>query len=256
MKNLIKKSIKDRKIEPYIRWLVKRSRGIKMPFVLVRNEIYDRQGYEVIGRILKENSNAIDIGCHKGQFLEEFLRHAPLGRHFAFEPIPDLAKLLEKNFPSVQVYNFALSNKSEVAKFYIVPDAPALSGLNSRHFIAPGKLRQEIDISTKPLDAIIPEELQINLIKIDVEGAEGLVIEGAINTIKRNRPFIILEHGRSSSKAFNFSSSDIYDLLVEQCGLKISLLKDWLHQGLPLSKQEFTVSDDWYFLAHPKGYEG
>jgi FkbM family methyltransferase len=250
MRELIKKNIKDTGAEPYVRWLFKRSRGIRMPFDLVKNEIYDRQAAEVIERVLRHNSNAIDVGCHKGQFLKLFLKHAPKGHHYAFEPIPHLAKVLQAEFPSVEVYNYALSNKPGEAVFYVIPDAPALSGLNARTFVAPDKPRQEIVVSTERLDTMIPQEVRIDLIKIDVEGAEGLVIEGAIDTIKRNKPYIILEHGGSSSMAFGVSSGDIYDLLVEQCGLRLSLLKNWLYRGSSLSKREFMAGGNWYFLAH------
>ena len=248
---MMKQSIKDTQAEPYARWLVKRSRGIRIPFDLVRNEIYDRQAAELIEQVLSEYSNAIDIGCHKGQFLRLFLQHAPKGHHFAFEPIPYMAQALKAEFPSVDVYNHALGNTRGEAVFYVVPDSPALSGLNARTFIAPDKPRQEIVVSVERLDSIIPHDVKIDLIKIDVEGAEGLVIDGAIETIKRNKPYIILEHGSNSSSAFGYTSADIYDLLVEQCGLNISLLKNWLHKGTPMSKQNFINTGHWYFVAHP-----
>lgn len=251
MRELIKRSIKDTGLEPYARWFVKRTRGIKMPFDLVKNEIFDRQAAEVIDRVLSDDSNAIDVGCHKGQFLELYLEHATHGRHFAFEPIPELAEKLTTKFPSVEVYNLALSNESGEAKFYVIPGSPALSGLNERSFMAQDKPRQEIVVSTARLDSLIPQDVKIDLIKIDVEGAEGLVIAGATDTIKRNRPYIILEHGSQSSLAFGVSSAEIYDLLVEQCGLRISLLKDWLSRGPSLSKRAFLESRSWYFLAHP-----
>lgn len=248
---LMKKNIKDTRAEPYARWLIKRSRGIRMPFDLVKNEIYDRQAAELIERILRDSSTAIDIGCHKGQFLKLFLQHAPSGHHLAFEPIPLLAKTLQTEFPSVDVHNLAVGNTQGEAVFYVIPDAPALSGLNARTFIKPDKPRQKIVVSVERLDSMIPFDVKIDLIKIDVEGAEGLVIEGAIDTIKRNKPYVILEHGGNSSSAFGYSSSDIYDLLVEQCGLNVSLLNDWLHQGKPMSKQAFINTGHWYFVAHP-----
>jgi FkbM family methyltransferase len=251
MRELIKNSIRDSAVEPYIRWVVKRSRGIPMPFGLVRNEIYDRQAADIIARVLKQDSNAIDIGCHKGQFLKLFLKHAPAGRHFAFEPIPHLAKNLKAEFPSVNVYNFALSNQAGTAKFFVIPDHPELSGLDARPFLEPGKERQEISIPTDRLDALIPRETKIDLIKIDVEGAEGPVIDGALDTIARNRPYIILESSDESSRLFGFSSGDIYDLIVGRCGLQVSLLKDWLYGRPPLSRGGFVNADDWYFLAHP-----
>lgn len=251
MWTLMKKCIKDTQAEPYARWLIKRSRGIRMPFDLVINEIYDRQAAELIERVLRDDSNAIDIGCHKGQFLRLFLQHAPKGHHFAFEPIPHMAKSLQAEFSSVDVYNHALGNMQGEAVFYVISDSPALSGLNARIFIDPDKPRQEIVVPVERLDSMIPHDVKIDLIKIDVEGAEGLVIEGAIETIKRNKPYIIFEHGGTSSSVFGYSSADIYDLLVERCGLNISLLNNWLHGGPSISKQAFTNSGHWYFIAHP-----
>lgn len=123
--------------------------------------------------------------------------------------------------------------------------------MNAREFVANDKARQEIKVHTQRLDDVIPPEAKIDFMKIDVEGAEGLVISGALDTIRRNRPYIILEHGHRSSNAFGFSSSDIYDLLVDRCGLELSLLNKWLYRGRALSKGEFVGGNDWYFLAHP-----
>lgn len=252
MRDFIKTTIKNTAFEPYLRWLVKRTRGIKMPFDLIKNEIYDRQASELIERVLENSSCTVDAGCHKGQFLKLFVEHAPHGHHYAFEPIPQLAKTLQAKFPSVNVYNYALCEKSGEATFYVIPDAPALSGLNDRSFLAEGKSREAITVKTERLDALIPTDVKIDLIKIDVEGAEGLVISGGLDTIKRNQPYIILEHGRLSSKAFGIPSGDLYDMLVGDCGLQLSLLKHWINGGPSLSKRDFTESDDWYFLAHPR----
>jgi FkbM family methyltransferase len=173
MRELIKKSMMDSRVEPYVRWLVKRSRGIRMPFDLVKNEIYDRQAFEVIKRVLRADSNCVDIGCHEGMFLQKFLRYAPQGQHFAFEPIPHLAKQLAAGFPTDQVSPCALSNRGGEAVFYVIPDALALSGLNKREFIDSEKTRQAIQIRTERLDDLIPRETKIDLIKIDVEGPKG-----------------------------------------------------------------------------------
>jgi len=251
MRELLKKHIKDAKIEPYMRWLVKRSRGIQMPFDLVKNEIYDRQAAEVMRRVLNSSSNCVDIGCHQGQFLRDFLKYAPQGRHFAFEPVPYLAERLKDAFPSVQVFPYALSDSAGETTFYVIPDCPTLSGLKARDFVAQDKERQEIKVHQERLDNLIAEDVKIDLIKIDVEGAEGLVIQGALRTIRRNRPYIILEHGGKSSEAFGFSSSKIYDLLVDGCGLEVSLLTHWLHAGTSLTRAEFINGKEWYFIAGP-----
>ncbi len=50
---------------------------------------------------------------------------------------------------------------------------------------------KEISVQTKPLDEFNFKD--VGLIKIDVEGAEDAVLDGAINTIKNNMPVIIIE---------------------------------------------------------------
>ena len=109
--------IKDRPVEPYARWLVKRSRGIRMPFDLVKDEIYDRQAFEVMSRVLSPESCCVDIGCHQGQFLKEYMRCAPQGVHYAFEPIPYLFEQLRKEFTTARVFNYALSDTSGETSF-------------------------------------------------------------------------------------------------------------------------------------------
>ena len=254
MKAIIKTMIKDRGLEPYARWLVKRSRGIRMPFDLVKDEIYDRQAFEIMNRVLLPESCCVDIGCHKGQFLTEYMSCAPKGTHFAFEPIPYLYEQLCENFKSARVFNYALSDKTGETSFFVLPDKPALSGLNERETIHKELPREKITIQTERLDEVIPSEVKIDYIKIDVEGAEGLVISGALETIKRNKPFVVLEHGEGSSILFGMTSENIYDMLVTHCGLNISLLADWLSNKPPLTKHEFTTQQGcWYFLAHPPG---
>ena len=253
MKALIKALIKDSKIEPMARWLVYRSYGLRKPLDLVKDEIYDRQAFEVMSRVLSPESCCVDVGCHKGQFLAEYLRCAPKGTHFAFEPIPYLYDRLCENFSSVKIYDYALSDKQGETSFFVIPVNPAYSGLSPRKTIKKELAREEISVRTERLDAVIPPEIKIDFMKIDVEGAEGLVISGALDTIRRNKPYIVLEHGESSSLMLGTKSDEIYDMLVTQCGLEISLFPDWLSHKKPLTKQEFlSLRDCWYFLAHPE----
>lgn len=247
----LKARIKDTRAEPVLRWLVKRSRGVRMPFDLVKNEIYDRQTLEVMVRVLSADSSCVDVGSHRGQFLREFIKLSPMGHHWAFEPIPQLAERLRAEFPSARVVEAALSDRSGDSAFFVLPDAPARSGLHRREFIAHSGARHEIKVQTQKLDALIPAHARIDFIKIDVEGAEGLVIQGGLDTITRNRPFIVFEHGGQSSLDFGIAPQTLYDALVERCGLRISLLGDWLSAKPALTKSRFIGNREWYFLAHP-----
>ena len=68
-------------------------------------------------RVLSKHSNCIDVGCNTGDFLKQMLKFAPLGYHYAFEPIPRLATKLKKRFPNTDVKNVALSNSETETTF-------------------------------------------------------------------------------------------------------------------------------------------
>jgi FkbM family methyltransferase len=252
-KNTIKAVIKDKPIEPTVRLLVTRLRNLKISRVARMDRIYDRQAFEIMERVLQDDSGCIDIGCHKGQFLREFVRLAPKGKHYAFEPIPSYSKLLKTQFPSVEIVEAAVSDSSGDAMFYFMEDSPAHSGLRRRDWIKLTREPREIIVKTVRLDDIIPVNEKIDFLKIDVEGAQVLVIRGGLETIGRNRPFVAFEHGARGAAEFGTNSEELYDLLVNKCGLKISLLPDWLAKKPPFfNKQAFTSATqrNWYFLAH------
>ncbi len=66
----------------------------------------------------------------------------------------------------------------------------------------------------------------------------------------------MIEHGKQSSAAFGTTPQAIYRMLVDGCGLRVSLLASWLHGGPALTEGEFVASRDWYFLAHPQRHPG
>ncbi|MCR6638471.1 MAG: hypothetical protein NVV82_05610 [Sporocytophaga sp.] len=97
-------------MKQFIKALIKR-----IPIAFTQNQKYDRDTKKVIELVCKENSNCIDIGCHKGEILDLFIKHSPSGRHMAFEPIPMLFEVLEENYrdQNVSLYKYALSEKKE-----------------------------------------------------------------------------------------------------------------------------------------------
>src|SRR6267154_4469284 len=74
-----------------------------------RNRLDDRQLGLLLALTLERDSCCIDVGSHRGSFLELALRYAPFGQHMAFEPLPDLADELRERFPAVDVRATALA---------------------------------------------------------------------------------------------------------------------------------------------------
>jgi FkbM family methyltransferase len=193
---------------------------------------------KIIKQTIKEDDNCIDIGCHKGEILELFIRYAPKGKHFAFEPIPYYYKKLKTKFPSVNVLNCALSDESGKQKFFWIKDKPAYSGLSKRKFSNADDQIQEINVETKKLDEIIPENIKIKFIKIDVEGAELKVLQGAEKIIKRDKPVIAFEFGIGGSEFYNISAQDMFKFFTERNYLLFDY-QSFLNKALPYNEKSF-----------------
>ena len=54
----------------------------------------DKAMRRLLKRVLRPDSNVVDVGCNVGEFLEQVRRHAPRGTHVAVEPLPHLAEAL------------------------------------------------------------------------------------------------------------------------------------------------------------------
>ena len=212
--------------------------------------VYDRETVAVMRRVLSFDSNCIDVGAHAGDILKEMVHYAPAGRHFAFEPLPEFAALLAGRFPCVQVNKLALSDEDGEATFYCA-DRPALSGLEQRADVLRAKA---ITVHTATLDGVLPVDLPIRLIKIDVEGAELLVLRGAKETLTRWRPFIVFEHGHGGPELYGYGPEELYALL-SQCGLRVNTMRRWLLHRSPLTgdafQRYFRDGKGFYYLAHP-----
>lgn len=225
-----------------------------------KNRLYDIQTLAVMKRVLRNNSNCIDVGCHQGSILREILRIAPNGIHFAFEPLPGMYEDLREAFESsanLHLYDYALSDTAGITSFQNVVSNPGYSGLRHRRYDRPNEQVQEIVVKTNLLDNVIPEHTSIQFIKVDVEGAELQVFKGAVKTIKSSRPVIVFEHGLGAADHYGTHPGDIYDLLGGQCGLRLFLMAEWLEDNgkASLSKaafsHQFASGSNYYFMAAP-----
>jgi FkbM family methyltransferase len=194
---------------------------------------------------LAPDANCIDVGAHKGAFLEHMARLAPQGAHVACEPLPHLAAELRERFPAVTVHEVALSDAAGEATFNFLPTMQGFSGL---HDVAPGEHEvRKLQVQTARLDDLLDPELPISLIKIDVEGAELGVLDGAERTLKRWRPAILLEHGTAAS-SFGSTSADVHGRLAA-AGLR---MYDMDGAG-PLSAEQVAArirdGERWNWLA-------
>ena len=221
---------------------------------ITKNLEYDRLTKLIMKQNLSEDSNCIDVGCHKGEILDLMLKYAPKGKHYAFEPIPYLYNDLVDRFEGkAKIYPYALSYQDGNTTFQLVKNAPAYSGIKKRRYDISNPEIEEINVELKALDNLIPENVAVNFIKIDVEGAELGVLKGAKRIIQKNKPLIVFEFGLGGSDYYGTTPNDIFDLLVRQSGLKIYTLKAFINKEEPLSLQNleeiFKSNREYYFVA-------
>ncbi len=221
---------------------------------LTRNQRYDHLTAQIFKVTLRNSSNCVDIGCHKGEVLREMLALSPEGIHYAFEPIPSLFDTYLKNqFPeNCRIYNLGLSQTKSEKTFNYVTSNPAYSGFEKRTYKGKEKI-ELITVKTERLDAVLPMDYCPELIKIDVVGAELEVLQGAQLVLERCHPVILFEHGKGASDAYGTTPEKIYELLCEQHGFSIFTLSSFLEKGNAMNLSElknfYESGEEYYFVA-------
>jgi FkbM family methyltransferase len=210
----------------------------------------DRKLRLLLQTILTERSNCVDVGAYRGRMLEEIVRIAPRGRHIAYEPLPDRQRSLAARYPQVDVRWAAVSNETGEASFSYVKNEPARSGLKARSLRETSPVEQ-LTVRTVALDHDLPDGYVPALIKVDVEGAERQVFEGAIETIARYQPVIVFEHGRGGAPYYGTQPRHVYALLHDRAGLAIFDIDGDGPYTLRQFEEAFERDQRWDYVARP-----
>jgi FkbM family methyltransferase len=231
-----------------------RSTLIFLRLDLTKNLEYDRLTRLILKRVVEDSSNCIDVGCHKGEILDILLKFSPKGKHYAFEPIPYLFNQLKDKYNNrAVVYPYALSDKKGETTFQLVKNAPAYSGINKRKYDIAHPDIEEIKVELRTLDEVIPSDVKIDVIKIDVEGGEFGVLKGAKELLKKNLPVVIFECGVGASDYYGTNPLDLYNFMVQEIGLNIYTLKAFINGNEPLTangfEECFKTNSEYYFIS-------
>ena len=169
-------------------------------------------------RLPLNGATVIDVGAHTG-------RHAiPLaalvgasGIVHAFEPIPEIRGQLAQNLESagvnnVVVYPFALASKPAEVQFHYIPNLPQESGIKARHiYNSPTDPPKLLKLYAHSLDEVFPNT-RVAFIKIDIEGGELDMLEGAFRTLTASRPVVAFECGAASFLGYHDRPQDLFRL--------------------------------------------
>lgn len=200
----------------------------------------------------------LDVGANTGLFALLAAAANPTVKVCAFEPLESVSNLLRANLAlnqrlasRINVYQIGLSNAAGTFDFYETINDIGLvttsSSLEIEHAQHVGTYRKQV-ITTETMDGWAARLTagRISIIKIDVEGHEYAVIEGARDTIARNRPFITIEVlGESRVDRIN-------ELLFEKNYLDFVITPTVLRQCQSIRHH----SDGWNHLLCPSDQVG
>ena len=182
---------------------------IEVPVMCMENEddMYEQEYTDNFIKMIKSCKCFIDVGANFGYYsLLASQYMSKDSKIYAFEPVPIKFKSLKENSKSasekfgieIECFNKAVSNedKENITLYLPDNDKDCSGGLikNRNHN------EKTILVDTITLDNVF-KDMDIDLIKIDVEGAELQVLEGASNIIKTKRPILMIEVHKFENKA-------------------------------------------------------
>jgi FkbM family methyltransferase len=210
--------------------------------------IYEISGTRFLQAVLRPGMTVVDVGANSGYYsLWASRLVGPTGRVYAFEPVPDLEAGLRHNVAlnaigNITVRSEAISESTGTAVLH-VSHASKNTGLSSLVLNQDvGADSERLEVQTITLDELAEQISEpIDFIKIDVEGAEEMVIRGATQLLAAERAPAIL-----------FESYDVVPLArrLESYGYQIRRLHYTLKNGIEL--RPYMDQFDDLFL----GYEG
>lgn len=188
---------------------------------MIRHGILEPETARAFAALVTPGATVLDIGANIGQYtLMAAVRVGPAGRVHAFEPTPPVAASLARNvalnrFTWVAVNALAVSDTSGMTRLSLHPKAPDINSIVGQR--APGP---SIEVPTITLDEYVATRdiPRVDLIKLDVEGAEPRVLRGGRALLTRpDGPLLFVEVNPEALEAGGTSAEEVYGLLRE-CG--------------------------------------
>jgi FkbM family methyltransferase len=175
----------------------------------------------------------IDIGAHDGLYATRAAKYFPLERTILIEPLPDKTEGLRRlGLPGLTVIAAALADRAGSTAFTInaTPQASSIKKVNpelGQHYGVDLSEVTSIDVTVTTLDLVF-DELKlsnVDLVKIDVQGAERELLRGAHHSLPRIR-YIQIEALFADHYADAADFCELYKTLSSY-GFKLARLTDF-----------------------------
>lgn len=195
--------------------------------VIAEHQAYEPHVTQVIEKYLKKGDTFVDAGANIGYFsLLAASIVGPQGLVVAFEPNPANLDLLRLSMTANKFEDrfdlrpVAIAEKKQTLQF-------VTAGINSNgHFIGSDEvdlgLAPIVTVDAVPLDSALADCRRVDMIKLDIEGAEALAWQGMQTIISHHRPTLLFEFSpvllrrisRVDPAAFLNDVQSRYDLFI------------------------------------------
>jgi FkbM family methyltransferase len=180
---------------------------------------YESDDIEYLMRVLRPDDICFDVGANLGYYTVLMAKAVPQGRVYAFEPDPFSHALLQLNvrinrLENVVINCLALGERPGTSSFFRCTD----SAFNSLKDTARQAVSSVIEVHVTTLDEFVVANnvSRVDFVKVDVEGAEGLVLAGAKRLLQdsaRRPRMLLLELFDGNHEAFGDSEAEIVESL-------------------------------------------
>jgi FkbM family methyltransferase len=191
----------------------------------------------LIEGLCRDGKAFVDVGAHIGSVIDGVRRHSRPGHIYALEAIPAKADNLKARFPDVTVINRAAGEVNGEMPFFVNHSKPGYSSLFREHENSRDRV-EEIVVPISRLDDLLPHD-GIDLVKIDVEGAELGVLRGSDAIVAASAPVIVFESGPET--VGRYTKEDLWDWF-DQAGYALLVPNRVAHLDDGLSRDGFIES--------------
>jgi FkbM family methyltransferase len=225
------------------------------PYTLLDFGSYEAVETRFLKSVFADGDVFLDIGANLGWYSLVLGRNCPSSRIFAFEPIPSTVEIMEKNIRlnhlnNIQAICMGVFNKVGEQDFLFAPDVSGATSLKLTGQDRGKTSVQNVACQITTIDVFCAtQNIVPSLLKIDVEGAELMVVEGAEKTL-HDTPIILMELLRKWSKAFGYHPNDVFALLGRYGYQAWVFRDDGALEACP-SVNEETVQTNYVFM-HPQ----
>lgn len=194
---------------------------------------YEPHVSSVLRRSLQPGMVVVDIGANIGYYtLLAASRVGRSGKVIAFEPSAHNCALLQKSveangFHSVQVYPFAVAEAEGIVGFEMDDSNGSISRGD------PTSCSQQV--RAVALDTFLKDEPCVDVVKIDIEGAEGRALAGMRGLIEKHHPLVFSEFSPGALQANSGISPEVYLDQLMHLGYDLFVLSGDEHGGTPQS---------------------